>query len=131
MCNQQKFIDYVRRKCRQLNIQFRIGKGRTVKDPDGSMVEGYFLEPCKLPGELVVARKCEDFILCLAHEYTHMMQWFNEDPIYNCRDSEYYKLEKTTERDALKLLKEWKINPKRVRTAAKRSSSYLKWLKEK
>jgi len=102
-----------------------------VKDPDGSLVEGYFLEPCKLPGELVVARKCEDFILCLAHEYTHMMQWFHEDPIYNCKDSEYYKLEKTTERDALKLLKEWKINPKRVRTAAKRSSSYLKWLKEK
>jgi len=129
MKNQDKFIRFVRRKCKQLGVQFTIGKGRTVLFM-GEGSDGFFTPPDKWgPGELKVARKCENFILTVAHEYVHMLQWFFEDPIYT--DGDYYKLEKKTEKDAQKLLKDWNIPARDRERAARMSKKYLHWLKEK
>jgi hypothetical protein len=126
MSQEDDFLKFVRRQCKKLNIKFRIGNGYTVITPDGSVCDGYFLEPHRHhQGELAIAKKCSNFYLTLAHEYCHMLQWFEEDPLY--RDGEYYTLEKKTERQALKLLKEWNL-PTGI--AMRQSKDYLKWLKE-
>ncbi len=128
MSKEDDFLSFVRRKCAQLNVNFRIGKGRTVLTPDREPSDGYFVEPDKnSPGELAVARKCDNFLLTLAHEYTHMLQWFREDPILH---GDYYLLEKKTERDALKILQDFGINKKKRIAAQRKSKDYLKWLKE-
>jgi hypothetical protein len=61
----------------------------------------------------------------LAHEYVHFLQWRRKDPIYDCTN--YQKLEKYTEQEAIKLLRAHKV-PINLVVVKKKSKRYLKSL---
>jgi Zn-dependent peptidase ImmA (M78 family) len=69
-----------------------------------------------LPGRLVVAtgrRRTADWLYTVAHEYAHFLQWRNDSPLW--RETNYYKLERETERAALQLCQQFKLPiPRRV-----------------
>ena len=50
-----------------------------------------------------------EWICTLAHEYAHFLQWFRDDPIYSLDDSEYVRMEIATEKEALVILKRFRI----------------------
>ncbi len=122
-----KLTKIIRSRCNKLNVHLRLGKGYNVRAPDGTLCEGYFDPPhLGLYGELVVATKQPKraWQYTLLHEYAHMLQWFNDDPIFDSTD--YYSLEKQTEREALKLSKEFGLD---VTVCKKESRNYLRFIK--
>lgn len=122
-----KLTKIIRSRCNKLNVRLRLSKGYNAKAPDGTLCEGYFDPPhLGLYGELVVATKRpkRDWQYTLLHEYAHMLQWFNDDPIFN--SSDYYSLEKQTEHQALKLSREFGLD---VAVCKKESRNYLRFIK--
>ena len=122
-----KMIDTLRKRCNKLNVKLILRKGFHCKAPDGFLCDGYFDPPhLGLYGELVVATKRpnRDWQYTLLHEYAHMMQWFHDDPIFDSAD--YYSLEKQTERQALKLSREFGLD---IAVCKKESRNYLQFIK--
>lgn len=91
--------------------------------------------------ELVVARKCQFFEEVFVHEFAHMMQAFDEEPVYeNCPDiwtplskgleiqdwDSVYKvivMERDCESRALKIAKKWNLFDRTL--YAQRANAYL------
>lgn len=112
-----KFLAHVRSQCRKLNVVFRLSKSEGINSGDGEeRLLGIFIHPiAEKPGSLRVAvknRRMSSWIVDVAHEYVHMMQWFRGDKLYESHfrgDVSYSKLEAATEKEALILLKAWGI----------------------
>ena len=116
------FLRHVRSQCLKLQIDFRLSNSIGINSGDGdARLLGIFVPytPYKgftvLRGKMRVAiknRPRSAWIIDVAHEYVHMLQWFRDDPIYEDHfrgDVSYAKLEAATEREALRLLSEWGI----------------------
>ena len=117
-----QFLRHVRSQCRKLQINFRLSNSIGINSGDGdSRLAGIFVPHVHMDGIVVYNgrmriatknRRQSAWIIDVAHEYVHMLQWFRDDPIYENHfrgDVSYAKLEAATEREALRLLSEWGI----------------------
>lgn len=123
-------IQTIRNRCKKLNIQLQLRNGRTCLTPEGESCEGYFLEPTSnSSGLLVVAtnRPTDQWQYTLCHEYVHVLQWWRDDPILR---EDYMTLEKATEREAMKIAKEFGLNVTKCREESRNYMAYLKTLQK-
>jgi hypothetical protein len=133
--NVQKLIRKIKYQCKLLDVEFSLSNSYSVYTKEGSSCYGFFSPPTPLKrGILRVGigeKPLEEWVLTLAHEYAHMMQWFNDDQLfqeYEYDDSLYYKLEIQTEKEAIQILKESGI---RVTESLKtRSRKYIRGVRE-
>lgn len=133
--NVQKLIQKVKYQCKLLDVDFSLNKSFCVYTKEGDSCFGFFSAPNGVrKGTLKVAiaeKPLEEWVLTLAHEYAHMLQWFNNDWTfvnYEFDNSLYYKLEILTERQALKILRESGI--KITESIKTRSKKYIKKVRE-
>lgn len=127
------FVLYVMSKCKKFNVNFLISPDSIVIR-GGEPCDGFFEAPEKgESGFLVVCigKDLSEVLHTLAHEFSHLMQWYEDDPLYiawDKRDSEEnsLKLEIDAERRALLLLNEWDIFDEK---AQERSDKYIRTLK--
>lgn len=127
---QNQFIFHIKSQCKKLHIVFRLSEAKAINGGEGEQrVLGVFIPPSNTAGKLRVAikgRKRSTWILDLAHEYVHMLQWFRGDPLFENHfkgDVKYSVLENATEKEAIRLLRKWGIavGPRQVR----RSQRYI------
>jgi hypothetical protein len=117
-----RFLSHIRSQCKKLQVDFRLSNAEGINSGDGdARLLGIFVPPTwydgvvAFNGSLRVAiknRRKSAWIVDVAHEYVHMMQWFRGDPIYKSHfkgDVSYAKLEAATEKEALILLEAWDI----------------------
>ena len=129
--NIARFLKHIRSQCRKLDVIFRLSKSEGINSGDGDeRLRGIFISPTtENYGSLRVAvknRRVSEWIVDVAHEYVHMMQWFRGDKLYEDHfrgDVSYAKLEEATEKEALVLLKAWGIVP--GKRQIKRSKQYI------
>jgi hypothetical protein len=99
----------------------------------GEPCDGYFEAPERgESGILVICidKEINEVLHTLAHEFSHLMQWYEDDPLYlawdkNDNEANNIKLEENAEKRALQLLEEWDILDK---DAEERSAKYLSGL---
>ncbi|MGA0866728.1 MAG: hypothetical protein ACO3QV_05365 [Candidatus Nanopelagicaceae bacterium] len=130
-----RFIDKVDREAQRLSVQLLFSRQKDVMALDNrEATDGYFSEPFEdQPGMLVIAtgRGEEEWLHTLAHEYVHMWQWFNEDPVwmkwrhYQC-ESNYYRMEEATEEEACRVIERYDLP---CGDFKRRSTLYLRRLK--
>lgn len=127
------FVVYVMSKCKKFNVNFLISPDKEVIR-GGEPCDGFFEHPEKgESGSLVICidKEKDEVLHTLAHEFSHLMQWYEDDPIYlawnkNDNEANSHALEDDAEKRALLLLQEWNLyNDK----AAERSDKYLKDLR--
>jgi hypothetical protein len=75
----------------------------------------------------VLIKKIDEVLHTLAHEFSHLMQWYEDDPLYiawdkRASEKHNYDLEVNAESRALALLKEWNLYNDE---AQKRSAKYI------
>jgi len=119
-------IDTIRKRCKKLNVNLKLGKGATCRTPDGENCEGYFLEPTRtLPGVLAVAtgRPTDAWQYTLCHEYVHVLQWWRDDEILK---EDYLTLERATEKEALRIAKEFGLKVEKCRQESRNYIAYLR-----
>jgi len=125
----QEFLQTVRSQCRKCNVKFVLAPSEFVGGrADGEQLLGFFWEPSlhrRQSGELRVATRnipVSEWIVTLAHEYSHFLQWFRDDPLYNC--ASYLELETATEREAFEILRRFK-SPNEFGVARRKSKAYI------
>lgn len=132
------FIKFIRSDLNAHNVGLRFSRTRMVKFSQGILTAGYFLEPSpRKRGVIRIGtgnRKPINILANLAHEYIHFLQWKNKDSLWESHDtdiiqgSDYVEIEKQTERDAIRLLREWHI-PANYPAIRSRSRSYIAHLR--
>ena len=123
------FVVYVMARCKKFNINFLISPDKEVIR-GGDPCDGFFEAPEKGDsGFLVICinKEIDEVLHTLAHEYSHVLQWSEEDPRYlawdkSASEKHNYELECDAESRALALLKEWDLYND---DALKRSAKYL------
>ena len=126
------FVVYVMAKCKKFNVNFVISPDKEVIR-GGEPCDGYFEAPERgESGILVICidKEIDEVLHTLAHEFSHLMQWYEDDPLYiawdkNDNEANNIKLEENSEKRALQLLEEWDILDK---DAEERSAKYLSGL---
>jgi predicted SprT family Zn-dependent metalloprotease len=129
----QHFIKTVKYQCKCLGIEFSLSRAKSVYTKDGYSCAGFFLPPDKKKrGKIRVATgklSIDDWIFTLAHEYAHLLQWFERDPLFELHDKNeefYIRLERKTEKKAMQILRKFKIPV--TKKQKKISESYLRRL---
>ena len=123
------FVVYVMAKCKKFNVNFCISPDKEVIR-GGEPCDGYFEAPEKgESGILIVCidKEIDEVLHTLAHEFSHLMQWYEDDPLYLAWDKRAcekhnYDLEVDAESRALALLEEWGLYNDKAR---ERSAKYL------
>ena len=128
------FVVYVMAKCKKFNVNFVISPEKEVIR-GGEPCDGFFEAPHR--GEsgilvLCIDKEIDEVLHTLAHEFSHLMQWYEDDPLYvawdkNDNETNSINLEQDAEKRALHLLEEWDILDK---GAEERSAKYLSNLTE-
>ena len=123
------FVVYVMAKCKKFNVNFCISPDKEVIR-GGEPCDGFFEAPEKgESGILIVCidKDLNEVLHTLAHEFSHLMQWYEDDPVYlewekNSSDINNLKLEQDAEKRALQFLADWDIlDP----DAKERSAKYI------
>lgn len=116
--NAKAFINKVDREAQRLSVNLLFSMGKNIiAGSDRGRSDGMFIPPDDdNVGTLVVATGggSAEWLHTLAHEYTHMIQWFREHPAYVAWDGKdtpllYYKLEVITEKQACKLIEKYNL----------------------
>jgi len=116
--NANKFIQTLNREAERLSVQVLFGSGKTILSYDEkSSTDGYFQPPeDDSPGIIAVAigQAQTKWLHTLAHEYAHMWQWFNDDPIWlewqkRSNDMNYLRLEEHTENQACSIIEQHRL----------------------
>ena len=123
------FVVYVMAKCKKFNVNFCISPDKEVIR-GGEPCDGYFEAPEKgESGILVICidKEIDEVLHTLAHEFSHLMQWYEDDPLYlawdkRASEKHNYDLEVDAESRALALLEEWGLYNDKAR---ERSAKYL------
>jgi len=123
------FVVYVMAKCKKFNVNFCISPDKEVIR-GGEPCDGYFEAPEKgESGILIVCidKEIDEVLHTLAHEFSHLMQWYEDDPLYlawdkRASEKHNYDLEVDAESRALALLEEWGLYNEKAR---ERSAKYL------
>jgi hypothetical protein len=77
------FVELVRKECLSLNVEFRITKTKQVDNGDHCLCSGYFEDDSGgSRARLVVAGKHPNWFETLVHEFNHLRQWKEHDPIW-------------------------------------------------
>ena len=130
----QAFLATVRSQCRKCNVQFVLADAHEVGGRGKNSLWGFFQEPTVRTGDhrnrqnagmLKIATRdipVSEWIVTLAHEYAHFLQWFRDDPIYE--SDSYLELEIATEREAFQILKRFGI-PINYEAAKRKSKKYI------
>lgn len=133
--NIERLIAHIKKQCRFLDVTFKLTKGYSVYTGEGNSCFGFFTPPNdKFKGILKVAtgeKTREEWVLTLAHEYAHMLQWFNQDKIYEefrNNDDAYFDLEIQTEKEALKILEGFDI--KITKSLKSKSTDYINHIRK-
>ena len=80
----RQFVKFVRQHLAEYGMKLIIGRGKHV-NTDGFRCSGYFDES---GGTIAVARKSNEFMQVLVHEYCHFLQYINSSKIYEkCYDA--------------------------------------------
>ena len=123
------FVVYVMAKCKKFNVNFCISPDKEVIR-GGEPCDGYFEAPERgESGILIVCidKEIDEVLHTLAHEFSHLMQWYEDDPLYlawdkRASEKHNYDLEVDAESRALALLEEWGLYNDKAR---ERSAKYL------
>ena len=123
------FVVYVMARCKKFNVNFVISPEKEVIR-GGDPCDGYFEAPEKgESGILVICidKEIDEVLHTLAHEFSHLMQWYEDDPSYlawekQSNEKQNYDLEVDAESRALALLEEWGLYNEKAR---ERSAKYL------
>jgi hypothetical protein len=123
------FVVHVISKCKKFNVNFCISPDKEVIR-GGEPCDGYFEAPDRgESGILIICinKEIHEVLHTLAHEFSHLMQWYEDDPAYvawdkNDNEANNIKLEENAEKRALHLLEEWDILDA---GAKERSAKYL------
>ena len=123
------FVVYVMARCKKFNVNFCISPDKEVIR-GGEPCDGYFEAPEKgESGILIVCidKEIDEVLHTLAHEFSHLMQWYEDDPLYlawdkRASEKHNYDLEVDAESRALALLEEWGLYNDKAR---ERSAKYL------
>lgn len=128
------FIEKIRSELADHGFVLTITKSKNVYAKDGSAVCcGIFIPPDDDQhgvGRIRVAaggQSLAETVLSIAHEYIHWRQWSNNEKIYY--SSDYFKLERNTERRAISFMKKNGLPVKLINEASKHSREYLADLK--
>ena len=128
----QNFVSFIRSDTKQNNTRIRIlSQNKSLLCIENNIkdhIYGYFRPPTtRKCGLIVIAGgvSTPEVLHTLAHEYVHFLQWRRNDPIYDCTN--YRKLERYTEQEAIKLLRAHKV-PINLVVVKKKSKRYLKSL---
>ena len=128
------FIEQIRSELSDHGFVLSITKSKNVYAKDGSAVCcGIFIPPeadSAGVGRIRVAaggQSLAETVLSIAHEYIHWRQWTNNEKIYY--NSDYFKLERNTERRAISFMKKNGLPKKLINEASKLSAKYLADLK--
>lgn len=128
------FIEKIRSELSEHGFVLTITKSKNVYAKDGTAVCcGIFIPPeddSAGTGRIRVAaggQSLAETVLSIAHEYIHWRQWSNNEKIYY--SSDYYKLERNTERRAISFMKKNGLPKKLINEAMKHSAKYLSDLK--
>ena len=127
------FVVFVKKRCEKFNVLFLFSDEKDIYR-DGDPCDGFFEAPNK--GEsgilaICIGKELNEVLHTLAHEFTHLLQWYEDDPLYLAWDKKpneknVFNLEVDTERRALELLKEWGHYSD---DAQSRSDKYIKSIK--
>ena len=77
--NDIKFIDFVKRECKTHGIKCDLRPTKYIRLYGKMKVSGYFGEEEKV---LACSMNREDSLGILAHEYAHMTQWIDKEPLF-------------------------------------------------
>jgi hypothetical protein len=123
------FVFHVISKCKKFNVNFCISPDKEVIR-GGEPCDGYFEAPDRgESGILIICinKEIHEVLHTLAHEFSHLMQWYEDDPLYlawdkRASEKHNYDLEVDAESRALALLEEWGLYNDKAR---ERSAKYL------
>ena len=77
------FVELVRGECLKLNVEFKITKTKQVDNGDHCLCSGYFEDDSGgSRARLLVAGKHKNWFETLIHEFCHLKQWKEHDPIW-------------------------------------------------
>ncbi len=101
---------------------------------DGDPCDGFFEAPNKGDSGILaicIGKELNEVLHTIAHEFTHLLQWYEDDPLYLAWDKKpneknTFNLEVDTERRALEMLKEWGHYNNEAQS---RSDKYIKSIK--
>jgi len=127
------FVTFIKKRCEKFNVLFLLSPEKDIYR-DGDPCDGFFEAPDKGESGILViciGKELNEVLHTIAHEFTHLLQWYEDDPLYLAWDKKpneknTFNLEVDTERRALELLKEWgHYNVE----AQSRSDKYIKSIK--
>lgn len=145
MSNVQEFIKHVKSECRVHGIKFRLKPTKTVSTSDNIKCVGY-CEPDDLK-ELIVAKKNQNWLMTLVHEYAHLTQWIdqckewkdtykidNVDDWLNGKEvpniekalAKTRDMELDNEKRTVKLIKKWNL-PIDIKTYTRKANAYVQY----
>ena len=116
VCN--SFIEMVDRESSRFSVQLLFGSGNTIiASDDRTQTDGYFNAPAGDESGIIavaIGQPRSKWLHTLAHEYSHLWQWFRDDPVYTTwikksNDENYLALEEHTETQACELIEKYKL----------------------
>jgi hypothetical protein len=134
----KEFLKYIREDLKAHRVHLSFSRTRKVRFSKELLTAGFFQEPSHRKwGKIRIGsgnRKSINILVNLAHEYIHFLQWKNGDCQWTggtedfIEGESYILLEERTERDAIRLLREWGI-PANYNAMRMRSKAYLAHLR--
>lgn len=143
MSNVLKLIKHIDADCRKNGFKLELLNVRYIDLGDGTPSSGYFSEELKT---VCVSVKAKDFVGILAHEYSHLRQYIENEELYNFYSISYSKifdwldgksikniqfhldncleLELDCEKRAVKLLQEYDLNVD-IKDYIQRANAYM------
>ena len=134
--NANNFIKLVDREASRFSVQLLFGSDKTIiASDDRTQTDGYFNAPDGDESGVIaiaVGGAKTKWLHTLAHEYSHMWQWFTDDPVYlnwikKSNDANYLIMEEHTERQAWSVIEKYKLPCGDYR---KRTAKYLSQLRK-
>lgn len=83
------FIKHIDNDCKKNGFKLELINLRYLDTGDGAPCSGYFSEEDK---KICVAVKTNDFVGTLAHEYSHLRQYIEDEQLYNFYGISYSKV---------------------------------------
>ena len=134
----KEFLNFIKQDLKAHRVNLSFARTRKVRFAKSILSAGFFVEPTqRKQGCIRVGtgnRKPINILITLAHEYVHFLQWKHGDSVWTqdnedlVRGSGYIAIEQRTERDAIRLLKEWS-SPANYNALRSRSRSYIAYLR--
>lgn len=77
--NDEAFIKHVKSECRKYGVKYEMHNAGYLRLPGNMKCSGYFDDTTPI---LVVAKKRQDFLEILTHEFCHLTQWVEQCDVW-------------------------------------------------